>query len=197
VLRKKIGNRIDPWTTKGSFSATPPLVPHDPVADAASLYVAQNGTPAQNVDAVLGKLGGIGKIVGADDLVIIKVSAQWWNTGMTNVAAVKATIDQILAIPGFKGEVVVFENTHFRRDGGASDDPSTGLTRAWTHPSRWNVDVPGMDKLIDLAPHYAGLGAPVSFVGLIDGGELARRRSWYDRSTHGICGGTARANRRQ
>jgi hypothetical protein len=194
VLRKKIGNKIDQWTTKSSFSATPPLIPHDPVADKAAIYVAQGGTPAQNVDSVLGKLGGIGKVIGVDDLVIIKVSAQWWNTGMTNVAAVKAAIDQILAIPGFKGEVVVFENTHFRRDGGSSDDPSTGLTRAWTHPSAWNVDVPGMDKLIDLQPHYAGLGAPVSFVGLIDGGESSLAGDpWYDpEHVHGIYGGDDR-----
>lgn len=194
MLRKKIGNKIDQWTTKSSFSATPPLIPHDPVADKAAIYVARGGTPAENVDSVLGKLGGIGKVIGVDDLVIIKVSAQWWNTGMTNVAAVKATIDQILAIPGFKGEVVVFENTHFRRDGGSSDDPSTGLTRAWTHPSAWNVDVPGMDKLIDLQPHYAGLGAPVSFVGLIDGGGSALAgEPWYDpEHAHGIYGGDDR-----
>lgn len=194
VLRKKIRNKLDAWTTKESFSATPPLVPHDPNKDRTTIYVGQGGTPGANVDAVLGKLGGIGAVIGADDVVILKVSAQWWNTGMTNVAAVKQTIDHILAIPGFKGEVIVFENTHFRRKDGSSDDPHTGLTRAWTHPSAWNVDVPGMDKLIDLEPHYAQRGAPVSFVGLIDaGGSLLSGDSWYDpEHHHGVYGGDDR-----
>ncbi len=194
VLRKKIGNFIDKKTTKASFSATPPLVPHDPVKDAQTLQIAQGGTPAANIDSVIGKLGGMSKLVGVDDVVIIKVAAQWWNTGMTNVAAVKRTIEHILEIPGFKGEVVVFENTHFRRKDGKSEDPSTGLTRAWTHPSEWNVDVPGWDKLIDLQPHFAGLGAPVSFVGLIDGGPSALADDpWYDpEHVHGVYGGDGR-----
>jgi hypothetical protein len=194
VFRKKIKNKLDAWTTKGSFSATPPLVPHDPVKDRATIAFAQGGAPGANVDAVLDKLGGMKAFVGPDDVVIIKVSAQWWNTGMTNVAAVKQAIDQVLAVPGFKGEVIVFENTHFRRQGGSSDDPSTGLTRAWTHPSQWNVDVPGMDKLIDLQPYYAQLGAPVSFVGLIDaGGSSLSGDPWYDpEHAHGVYGGDDR-----
>ncbi len=196
VLRNKIKNRIDRWTTHDSFSATPPLVPHDPVADRTSIYVARGGTPAHNIDDALTRMGGMRKVVGVDDVVIIKVSAQWWNTGMTNVAAVKRTIEAILDThgPAFTGEIIVFENTHFRFPGRASDDPTTGLTRAWTHPSQWNVDVAGMDKLIDLAPHFERLGAPVSFVGLIDGGgsELSGEH-WYDPDhAHGVYGGDDR-----
>ncbi|MCA9675654.1 MAG: DUF362 domain-containing protein, partial [Myxococcales bacterium] len=121
-------------------------------------------------------------------------AAQWWNTGMTNVAAVKRTIEHVLEVPGFRGEVIVFENTHFRRRDGASDDPSTGLTRAWTRPSAWNVDVPGMERLIDLQPYFAQRGAPVSFVGLIDGGASALADDpWYDPDhAHGVYGGDGR-----
>jgi hypothetical protein len=194
VLRKKIGRVIDRWTIKDSFSATPPLVPHDPVKDKSTIYVAQGGGPAANVDKVIANAGGMGKIVGIDDVVVIKVSAQWWNQGMTNVAAARRVIEHVLEIPGFRGEIVVFENTHFRFPDRAVDDPSRGLTRAWTRPSDVNVDVPGWKSLGDLIPHFAGLGAPVSFVGLVDGGESALAGDpWFDPShAQGVYGGDGR-----
>lgn len=194
VMRKKLRSWIDRKTTLASFSATPPLLEHDAAKDKTTLYTASGGGPAANVDTAIGKLGGMSKIVGADDVVIIKVSAQWWNQGMTNVAAVKRTIEHILEIPGWKGEVVVFENTHFRFPDKAVDDPSRGLTRAWTHASERNVDVPGWTKLGDLVPHFTGLGAPVSFVGLVDGGDSSLAGDpWYDpEHVHGVYGGDDR-----
>jgi len=194
VLRKKIRNFIDKRTVLASFSATPPLVPHDAERDKTTIYVGKSGGPAANVDTVMSRLGGMSKVVGVDDVVVIKVSAQWWNQGMTNVAAVKRAIEHVLEIPGFKGEVVVFENTHFRFPDRKVEDPTRGLTRAWTHPSERNVDVPGWNKLGDLAPHFAGLGAPVSFYGLVDGGgsDLADE-PWFDpEHTHGVYGGDDR-----
>ncbi len=194
VMRKKIKNFIDKRTIVASFSATPPLVPHDPAKEKTSLYVGRDGGPAANVDSAVSKLGGMSKIVGVDDVVVIKVSAQWWNQGMTNVAAVKRAIEHVLEIPGFKGEVVVFENTHFRVPDKKPDDPARGLTRAWSRPSDRNVDVPGWNKLGDLVPHFAGLGAPVSFYGLVDGGgsDLADD-PWYDpEHAHGVYGGDDR-----
>lgn len=184
VLRRKVLNRLANWTQKESFTATPPLVPHDPKVDATKVYVAQGGHPADNVDAVLKKLGGMEAVVGEKDIVIIKVSAQWWNQGMTNVAAVKRTIERILERPGFAGEVVVFENTHFRtKDGGS------GLSRAWIAESDRNVDVEGWKGLGDLIPHFEG--KPVSFVGLVDGGEsMLADDDWHDPERHyGIYGG--------
>ena len=114
VMRSRIRNFIDRKTVLASFSATPPLVPHDAARDRTTVTIGKGGGPAGNIDTVLGKLGGMGKVIGVDDVVVIKVSAQWWNQGMTNVAAVKRTIEHILEIPGWKGEVIVFENTHFR-----------------------------------------------------------------------------------
>lgn len=194
LVRDKLRSKIDRLTTLSSFSATPALLPHDPDKDRASIYVARDAGPAGNVDSVLGKLGGIGKIIGNDDVVAIKISAQWWNQGMTNVAAVRRVIEHILELPGFKGEVVVFENTHFRFPDKAVDDPSRGLTRAFTHPSAVNVDVPGWDKLGDLIPHFAKLGAPVSFVGLVDGGDSSLASDhWFDpEHRHGTYGGDDR-----
>src|SRR5262245_8076762 len=180
--------RLRSVTQLSSFTEPPPPVVHDPVRDRAAIHVARGGSPAANVDGVLDKLGGIHAVVGADDVVIIKVSAQWWNQGMTNVAAVKRVIEQVLERPGFRGEVVVFENTHFRLADGS------GLARAWVHPSERNVDVPGWTRLGDLIPHFRARGAPVSFVGLVDAGASALSGDdWHD-PTHacGVYGGDGR-----
>ena len=188
VFRNKIVSLLSRWTRLDEFSATPPLLPHDPERDSSTIYTAQDGAPAENIDAVLAKLGGIESVVGRNDVVIIKVSAQWWNQGMTNVAAVKRTIEQILAIEGFDGEIIVFENVHFRLADGS------GLARAWTHESERNVDVEGWNKLGDLIPHFEALDAPVSFVGLIDAGESELASSgWHDpEHEHGVYGGDGR-----
>jgi hypothetical protein len=184
ALRK----RLLAYTQSRSFTAAPPLVPHDPARDRAAIYVARGGRPDANVDAVIGKLGGIGAVVGTDDVVILKVSAQWWNQGMTNAAAAKRVIEHVLERPGFRGEVVVFENTHFRLASGS------GLSRAWVRPSERNVDVPGWSSLGELIPHFAGRGAPVSFVGLVDAGESSlANEAWHDPGhTAGVYGGDGR-----
>ena len=194
VMRKKILNVLDRKTVLASFSATPPLVPHDPAKERTTLYVGKDAGPAGNVDTVLARMGGIGTVVGPDDVVLIKVAAQWWNQGMTNVAAVKRTIEHILERPGFKGEIIVFENTHFHFPDKKVDDPARGLTRAWTAPSARNVDVPGWTRLGDLIPHFAGLNAPVSFVGLVDGGASSLAGDpWFDpEHAHGVYGGDDR-----
>ena len=171
-----------------SFAATPTLIADDPVRDRAKVFIAQGGTPASNVDEVLAKMGGIETVVGAGDVVVVKVSAQWWNQGMTNVAAVKRLVESVLSRPSFAGEVIVFENTHFRTPDGS------GLSRAWTHPSVRNVDVPGWTKMGDLIPHFEKLGAPVSFVGLIDAGPSSLSNDgWHDPGhLHGVYGGDGR-----
>lgn len=188
TLRRKLRNGVAAYTQLPSFAAVPPLVPHDPVRDQSKVYVAKDDSPSANVDSVLSKLGGIEKVVGTDDVVIIKVGAQWWNQGMTNVAAVKRVIEQVLERPGFKGEIIVFENTHFRMPDGS------GLSRAWIHPSERNVDVPGWTKLGDLIPHFEERKAPVSFVGLVDAGPSALSDdSWHDpKHEFGRYGGDGR-----
>lgn len=187
LIRHKLLNRLSSWTRTEEWTATPPLRPHDAERDRATLYVAQGGTPPANVDEILKKLGGIETIVGKDDVVIIKVSAQWWNQGMTNVAAVKRTIERILEVPDFSGEVIVFENVHFRLADGS------GLSRAWTHPSERNVDVEGWTTLGDLVTHFGAADAPVSFVGLVDAGATRDAVTWRDPGgKHGVYGGDER-----
>lgn len=176
ALRHRAVSKLAAWTQLPSFTATPPLLPHDPARDRTRIHVAQGGTPAANVDAALSRLGGIEAVVGEDDVVIVKVSAQWWNQGMTNVAAVKRLVEHVLERPGFRGEVIVFENTHFVMPDGS------GLSRAWVHPSERNVDVPGWTRMGDLIPHFSGRKvAPVSFVGLVDAGPSALSDDpWHD-----------------
>ena len=188
LFRRSLWARLSLWTRLAEFNASPPLLPHDPVKDRCRLAVSHGGSPAANVDAVLDKLGGIGRYVGEEDIVIVKVSAQWWNQGMTNVAAVKRLVEQVLERPGFKGEVVLFENTHFRLANGS------GLSRAWTRPSEHNVDVPGWHCMGDLLPHFSGRNAPVSAVGLIDAGPSALADSgWHDAGhAFGVYGGDNR-----
>ena len=137
ALRRKLVGAVASKTRLPSFSATPPLVPHHPIRDRKSIAVAQGGTPAENVDSALAKLGGIGKVVGQDDLVIIKVSAQWWNQGMTNVAAVKRVIEHVLERPGLPGR------GHRVREHALPPEGRIGSRARVDAPERRNVDVSG------------------------------------------------------
>jgi hypothetical protein len=188
LVRSKLKNKLAEITQLPSFTARPPLVAHDVQRDRTTIAVAQGGTPAANVDTVLAKLGGLDRVVGSEDVVIVKVSAQWWNQGMTNVATVRRVLEHLVELPGFAGEVIVFENTHFRLADGS------GLSRAWTYPSVRNVDVDGWSKLGDLIPHFQARSAPISFVGLVDAGASALAGDeWHDPGhVHGVYGGDAR-----
>jgi hypothetical protein len=57
-------------------------------------------------------MGGIGRLIGREDIVILKPNAQWWNQGMTNTDAMMGFIQAVVEIPGFKGEVILAENHH-------------------------------------------------------------------------------------
>ncbi|HVR62491.1 MAG TPA: DUF362 domain-containing protein [Polyangia bacterium] len=186
--RGRIRGKLSQWTALDSFVATPVLKPHDPAGERRTLFVARGESPASNVDAALGKLGGIGRVVGETDVVLIKVSAQWWNQGMTNVAAVKRVIEHVLERPGFRGEIVVFENVHFRLADGSP------LARAWTHPSARNVDIDGARTMGALISHFESRKTPVSFVGLVDAGPSALAGDpWHDPGhVHGVYGGDGR-----
>src|SRR5689334_3294908 len=66
-FRRSVRNFVSARTRLASFSATPPLIPHDPARDATTIAVSQGKSPETNVDLVLDKLGGIGKFVGDND----------------------------------------------------------------------------------------------------------------------------------
>ncbi|MGH7495696.1 MAG: DUF362 domain-containing protein [bacterium] len=108
--------QLFPWKTvrsrllAGNAASTPASTP------LSEIYVARNGTPEQNMKSVVAMLGGIEKIIGEKDIVILKPNAQWWHQGMTNTDAMKAFMDLILEMPGFAGEIIIAENHHHQVD---------------------------------------------------------------------------------
>lgn len=120
--------------------------------ETSHIYVARNGTPQQNVGKVIEMMGGVGKFIGVNDIVILKPNCQWWNQGRTNLAAMKGCIDLILGIPGFKGEIIIAENHHFMDESLPKDEQDN--IRGWTHFSEINGDIDGvnhnMNTLIEL-----------------------------------------------
>lgn len=81
--------------------------------DQCTLYRAINGKPHENLIKVIELMGGIEKIIGSADVVVIKPNVQWWNQGAPNLSTVEAFVDLIMdRTGGFYGEVVLAENCH-------------------------------------------------------------------------------------
>ena len=58
-----------------------------------------------------GPLNGPQGLIAADDVVVLKVNAQWKCRGGTNTDMLRGLIHRVLMHPdGFRGEVVIFEN---------------------------------------------------------------------------------------
>ena len=84
---------------------------------------------------------------------MIKANAQWPNQGYTHTGCIKAVIDEILAIPGFSGEVLICDNTQLGGSIGAIGFDATPSNRSHNWPDyNWN----------ELAEHYQNLGEPVA-----------------------------------
>jgi len=78
--------------------------------DAMLHLLAGHGTPLYSTRTI-GALSGPGGLVAADDVVILKVNAQWKCRGGTNTDMLRGLIHRILEHPdGFRGEIVIFEN---------------------------------------------------------------------------------------
>jgi uncharacterized protein (DUF362 family) len=128
------------------------------------IYISKNGSPEQNVAKVIEMMGGIEKIIGQNDIVIIKPNAQWETHGMTNTNTIKGFIDLVLKIPHFAGEVIIAENHHARIDN----------SRAWTTQKR-NGDY----NLNELVAYYNERGvANVTKYHWRDGGPNPKPLQW-------------------
>jgi len=90
------------------------------------VYCVKNGSPEENLTEVIEMMGGIERVIGKQDIVVLKPNSQWVNQGMTNTDIMKAFIDLILAIPDFAGEIIVADNHQFVADN----------SRAWTTEKR-------------------------------------------------------------
>jgi hypothetical protein len=108
------------------------------------VFRAINGGPQGNLIKVIELLGGIERLVGQEDIVIIKPNGQWWNQGAPNLLALNTLINLIMNRPGFGGEVFLAENCH------RGPQPWTSLSSAWAHDFERNSDIEGIKNLNDL-----------------------------------------------
>lgn len=85
----------------------------------SSVFVAKNGTPADNIQKVINmRFGGIEHFIGHDDVVVINPNGQWPAQGGTNCACIMGLIDLILNRPGgFGGEIILTECTQHQVNG--------------------------------------------------------------------------------
>jgi hypothetical protein len=107
------------------------------------IYLARNGGPERNIAKVIEMIGGIEKIAGNDDIVIIKPNSQWGGHAGTNTDCLKGFIDLLLSNSRFEGEIIIADNHH--------DDPDNG--RGWTTSNR-----NGKFNLNELVKHYQERG---------------------------------------
>lgn len=153
--------------------------------DRSQVYWVKNGTPYENVRKILEMMGGIEQFVGKNDIVILKPNAQWWNQGRTNLWAMKCCIDQILAINGFNGEIIIGENQHFMDStlpAGEEDN-----VRGWITTGDINGDIDGEEhSLNSLIALYQRKGIPnVTKAHWRDGGPK-RPGSWGSGQNGGV-----------
>ena len=111
----------------------------------SQVYLAEGGTPENNMAAILDSLGGIETIIKQNDIVILKPNAQWWAQGMTNTDAMKEFIDAVLNMPDFEGEIIIADNHQYA-------DPNS---RSWTTRER-----NGRYNYNELVQYYQDRGFP-------------------------------------
>ena len=152
-----------------------------------SLYRAINGSPAENMVKVIDLMGGIEKIVGSEDVVVIKPNVQWWNQGSPNLSALKTFVGLVMDRPGgFRGEVIVAENCH------RGNSPWESLSSGWARTFAWNSDVQGVKNMNDLcAALKNSYGPRFSLVHWVDVCHSGRRvSSPADGDGYVYCDGT-------
>ena len=109
------------------------------------IYRAVNGTPEQNLKKVIELMGGIERIIGSDDVVLIKPNVQWWNQGAPNLASLKVFVELLMERPGgFKGEVVIAENCH------RGPTPWNSIESGWTCGFERNADLTNVSNYSEL-----------------------------------------------
>jgi hypothetical protein len=116
------------------------------------VYKVKNGDCFQNTAKLWELLGGPAKYIGATDVVVIKGNAQWPYQGYTHTGCIKGVIDQILALPGFAGEVLICDNVQENDVPGALGFDAT-VSNRWHNWPDHNWD--------SLAAAYRAAGKPV------------------------------------
>jgi len=141
------------------------------VGSQSIIYRSLNGTPSENLTKVIELMGGIDKIIGEDDVVVIKPNVQWWNHGATNLSALKTFVDLIMTRPsGFYGEVVIAENCH------RGNEPWTEDESGWIRKYERNSDLRHINNFNDLTAHLKKIyGEQYSTCHWIDVGKGGNR----------------------
>ncbi|MBW2523589.1 MAG: hypothetical protein JRI23_05415 [Deltaproteobacteria bacterium] len=120
------------------------------------VLVARNGTPEENVLAVLAAAGGIERFIDIDDVVVLNPNGQWPRQGYTNTACMKALIDAILARPGgFDGEVIIAEHVHRSPSEALNGNYCWNISAGANRENNW----PDM-SYFELVQHYHDNGHP-------------------------------------
>jgi hypothetical protein len=114
----------------------------DDISATSHIFGASDYEPEKNMEMIIDMMGGIGNLIGLEDIVIIKTNAQWWNQGSPNLAALKRFIELILGMPGFIGEIIIADNNH--------RGVAPWNSGAWANNFEINSDVPNVYNLIDL-----------------------------------------------
>jgi hypothetical protein len=111
----------------------------------STVFRAVNGRPEENIAKVFDLAGGVGRIIGPEDVVVIKPNVQWWNQGAPNLSALNALVGLVMDRPGgFRGEVVLAENCH------RGPRPWESSSSGWTQPFARNSDLPGVGNFNEL-----------------------------------------------
>ncbi len=114
------------------------------------VYLVKNGDSFQNTAKIWEMTNGT-SYINANDIVVIKGSGQWPSQGYTHTGCIKGITDQILAIPGFSGEVLICDNVQEYGEDGSTGFDTNNRTNNWPDHN-WN----------SLAAEYQGLGDPVA-----------------------------------
>jgi hypothetical protein len=118
-----------------------------PTQDGTSIvYRSINGTPEQNLRKVIELIGSIEKIIGSDDVILIKPNVMWWNQGAPNLSALKTFVDLVMNCPGgFRGEVVIAENCH------RGPSPWAHISSGWAHDFERNSGITNVSNYNELS----------------------------------------------
>lgn len=165
-------------------STIPPKITND---SQSIIYRSLNGTPSENLIKAIELMGGIDKVIGENDIVVIKPNVQWWNHGATNLSALKTLVDLIMNRPsGFYGEVVIAENCH------RGSEPWTVQESGWIRVYERNSDVNGINNFNELTDHLKKIyGERYSTIHWIDVAYGAKRVfSPADGNGYVYCDGT-------
>ena len=90
------------------------------------VYKSTDADPVTATRRLLDSLGGIRSFIDKDDIVILKPNSQWWYQGMTNTDVMAEFIEQVLAVSGFAGEIIVADSHQSQKDN----------SRGWTTEHR-------------------------------------------------------------